>query len=332
MAKGTQREFLEKVGRSMNFDWDKIAKLSNIHKRTLLDWRREKYQMSYEALKKLQEHSNSLLPKNIKVLPEYWSTRKAGKIGTARRYKLYGNPGTPEGRSKGGRTTQRRFNSDLAYARRKGFKTRKAIKHPEKTSLFAEFIGIVLGDGTIAEYQVEISLNSRSDREYACFVRKIIKELFGISASVTFKKKNTLSILISSKNLVEFLLNCGLKRGDKIRQQINVPDWILKEKELMRGCLRGLIDTDGCIYFHTHTTKGIKYKHVGLMLTNLSLPLLNSAHNIFLALGIAAKNNKKNHVSVYDRNEIIKYMNEVGSHNRKHIVRFKSYKGPKVFI
>lgn len=288
--------------------------------------------MEYNALKKLQRAFSIKSLNNIKILSEHWNTKYAGRIGAIRRYKLYGNPGTPEGRSKGGRLTQRKFRSNPEYAKSIGFKIRKEIKRPLKTPLFSEFIGVILGDGCITEHQVKILVNSNRDVDYAYFIRRLIKKLFGLSSSVNFERKNTLSILVSSKNLVEFLLDSGLKRGDKIRLQADVPNWVLEHEELMRGCIRGLIDTDGCIFFHRHTVGGIKYRNIGLMFTSLSAPLLHSVHRIFLALGIDAKHDKRNHVVVYNRGGVTKYMQEVGSHNKKHIVRFRSYKQSKVFI
>jgi hypothetical protein len=66
-----------------------------------------------------------------------------------------------------------------------------------------------------------------------------------------------------------------------------------------------------------------------LCFTNKSIPLLNSVYTILLSLGIRAKTNNKSHVSIYDRKEIKKYMNIIGSHNEKHINRFNSYNTSK---
>ncbi len=37
-------------------------------------------------------------------------------------------------------------------------------------------------------------------------------------------------------------------KGSKIKQQAHVPHWILADKKFSGACLRGLIQTDGCIY------------------------------------------------------------------------------------
>lgn len=323
---------LKKAKRLSNLSGNAIAALCGVSSRTIRDWQKEKHLMGYDALKKLCRGIDMALPEDVKILPEYWYVKDAGRHGAFRRNELYGNPGTPDGRSKGGKATLEKFRLDPEYAKRTGFITKKEINYPQKTSLLAEFIGIVLGDGSITEYQVKISTNSKTDIQHAYFIKQTVKRLFGVSCKISIEKKNTLGVTISSKNIVDFLCDCGLKRGDKVAQQVQVPSWILKQKTLMKGCLRGLIDTDGSVYFHTHTTKGIMYRHIGLVFTNLSLPLLKAVQYMLLTVGIKAKSDKKRHVSIYDRNEIIKYMKEVGSHNKKHINRFKSYKDSRVLI
>lgn len=62
LQKGQQRIFLNRIAKYFNFDWSKIAKISNICERSLRDWRREKYNMSYKALLKLHNISNITIP------------------------------------------------------------------------------------------------------------------------------------------------------------------------------------------------------------------------------------------------------------------------------
>ena len=330
MPSGLQKRLLQNVIKAKNLDFKQMAEICAVEKRTLFDWRREKYKMSYEALKKLHKVIGFDMPASIEVLPEYWSTKKAGRIGAICRNELYGNPGTLEGRSKGGRATQKKFTSNPESAKKLGFIIRKEITFPSKSEDLAEFFGLTLGDGSISKYQVTISMNSKTDAVYGNFVKKLIAKLFRTNPAVRIAEKNTLQVVATGRNLIEFLLKHGLKVGDKVAQQVNVPEWIMKNKKFTIRCLRGLIDTDGGIYFHTHVTKGIKYKHIGLCFTSHSTPLLNSVHKILLSLGIEAKNNKKNHVFIYARNEIRKYMDIVGSNNLKHIKRFKSYKTSRI--
>lgn len=222
--------------------------------------------------------------------------QKAGKLGAKRCYELYGNPGTPEGRRKGGMTTMRRLHSDPEYAKKTKLKSRKQISYPQKSSLLAEFVGILLGDGGIkGNHQIAVSYNTETDREYAFYVQEVINKLFGISSSIyPSKKYKAAEIVVSSTNLVEFLTKKSiLQKGNKITNKIDIPQWIMEDKEYRISCLRGLLDTDGGIYYHSYKINGKWYLYSRL--------------------------------SLYRLPEIQRYFREIGTHNPKHIERYNAY-------
>ena len=68
------------------------------------------------------------------------SYAQRGRLGALRRYELYGNPGTQEGRSKGGRRTCEFFRTHPDIARQQGFGTLKEIKRPPRSAELAKFI------------------------------------------------------------------------------------------------------------------------------------------------------------------------------------------------
>jgi len=152
LRKNQQSKFLNRVGQYFDFDWAQIAKISNVCERSLRDWRRERNRISHAALLKLHKISNVPMPKVLKVLPEHWSVEKAGHIGALRHNELYGNPGTMEGRRKGGANSQTLFRLNPDYAKGIGVIIRKTIRKPRPSVKLAEFIGIVLGDGGITDH------------------------------------------------------------------------------------------------------------------------------------------------------------------------------------
>lgn len=320
-----QSDFLNKIKQEYNIEWADIAKACRVHNRTLFDWRRNKYQMSYEALQRFKKKYNVFIPNKIEILPDTWNIRNAARLGAIRRNELYGSPGTPEGRRKGGLASYRAYRLDPQKYLETGFIGPKDIDYPRKSSLLSELVGIILGDGGITRYQVTVSLNNRTDREYAHFVLKLFRKLFNLKATLTVREKNTCALVVSSVKLIDYLNKIGLKRGDKIRQQVNIPKWILKNKDYMIACLRGLVDTDGGVYYHNHVTKGIRYRHLGLGFTSHSLPLLRDVHNIFLNLEFPAKINYRGHVFLYDREAIKKYFAKIGTHNIHHLYRYQNY-------
>lgn len=42
----------------------------------------------------------------------------------------------------------------------------------------------------------------------------------------------------------------GLGQGNKVRRNIQVPEWIKTNKTFSRYCIKGMIDTDGCTHYH----------------------------------------------------------------------------------
>ena len=101
LAKGEQGDFLRRVRIALG-GWDRLAQMSGVRSRTIRDWARERWRMSFEAALQLQRHSGVQLPRGIRVLPEFWSTSEAATVRNLKWNAVYGNPGTPEGRRKGG--------------------------------------------------------------------------------------------------------------------------------------------------------------------------------------------------------------------------------------
>ena len=112
-------------------------------------------------------------------MAEQLSYSQRGRLGALRRYELYGNPGTLEGRSKGGRTTALLFQKNPSRARGIGFISAKDITYPPHSTELAEFIGIMLGDGGMrSPYQCAVTYNRKTDCEHAQFIVNLVGKLF----------------------------------------------------------------------------------------------------------------------------------------------------------
>jgi len=101
---------------------------------------------------------------------------------------------------------------------------RKNINKPDLSEELAEFVGIVLGDGSITKYQLTITLN-QNEEQYISFVGNLTEKLFSIKPKIIHRKDQSVkNIVISSKNLVEFLIDdLGLKNGNKVKQNVDIP-------------------------------------------------------------------------------------------------------------
>lgn len=258
------------------------------------------------------------------LVDEAWVLKS--RLGGIRRNRLHGNPGTPEGRSKGGRIAIRSLRQNPRTAKNVGFVLRKKITYPKRSKELAEFFGVILGDGGIPSgLQLTISFNKEKDEHYAEYLGRAIKKLFGLQHHISARKNcNGADVVVSSASLIDFLLKQGLVKGNKVKNQVDVPCWIQKKSEYRIACVRGLMDTDGGFYWHRYRSRGREYEYLKLCFTNASRPLLNFMYAALRKLGIRAYLNGI-HVSVYALDELKKYFFMVGSHNPKHIAKFKTY-------
>lgn len=91
----------------------------------------------------------------------------------------------------------------------------------------------MLGDGGITSRQCAITLNSESDKNYILFVTKLANTLFG-QAPKSFKKKGDKAKVLyyNGSSLIQYFLSIGLKIGNKVKQQVDVPELGKKFKRI----------------------------------------------------------------------------------------------------
>ena len=183
-------------------------------------------------------------------------------------------------------------------------KINKPLKLKKNEDL-AELICIILGDGHLhkkgeKKYKnslLSISLNRVDELEYVFYVRNLMQKVFKISPDLVPRKNSkSVDIKLYGDGLIETLKRLGLMTGDKIQNQVCVPQWFKKDQEwiecnkeewifkyrplLIRG-LKGLVDTDGTIYVDK------KNKSLGIGFRNASLPLIRDFKEMCRSLGIS---------------------------------------------
>ena len=311
--KGQQKIFINNIKYESNLSFKELGNKYNKSGRTFIDWYNERTSMPYNLVLQLSKKYSVPLPLNIKIKPQFWHTKKAGKLGGLARISKYGNPGTIRGRQLGG------LNSQITNKILKtNFKQRKIINIPKKNILLAEFFGILLGDGGISKYQVGITLNNQTDNDYGKWIIEIIDKLFKVKTNTNIYNKNTLQLTVSGKNLINFLLQNGLYQGSKIQNQVDIPKWIINNVKFTKACIRGLIDTDGCVYIDKHKYKNYYYQNICIDFTNASMPLLNSVYNSLIRLSFSPKKYSRS-IKLRREMDVKKYFEEIGSSNPKHI-------------
>ena len=321
LAQGKQKTFLESVIAGSELSIEQLAARCGVSSRTICDWRREKYLGSLEIFETLSRDFRVPLPKGV-VLTPYWYVTKGASIGGKKHIEMYGPPGTPEGRKKGGMISQKRRREDPEKYRALGCNVAKEFIFPEHSAQLAELIGIFLGDGGLTSYQSRITLSALVDRGYSYFVSSLIKRIFGITPSI-FEKEydHSITLIISGVRFVDNLEKFGLKRGDKMKNRIRIPRWILDNSEYAKACIRGLFDTDGGLYFHKKPS-GV---YIGWCFSSSSKPLFNDVARVLRNAGFNVKKEQGRKLYLYNLPDISRYMEFIGSHNPKNHEKFQSH-------
>ena len=118
-------------------------------------------------------------------------------------------------------------------------------------------------------------------------------------------------------------MGMGINPGNKIVNQSTIPKWVYENREYMKACLRGLIDTDGSI----HRMSKRDFNLLRISFTNHDNKLLQDTRALFVILGYCPSkiiNNRNFYIS--GQGEIEKYLKEIGFSNKKHVDRYKQFK------
>lgn len=209
----------------------------------------------------------------------------------------------------------------------------KDFIEPEKNEDLAEAFGIILGDGHIEErvvgtkirvYCVNIAGNSKTDAEYIFkYVPNLFRRIFKEGGRVVQKKNiNCAYFTLNGKRFVEFLKKNGLPSGNKVKNNVSIPDWIKKDDKLLRKCLRGLVDTDGCVYYISKKTN----RNLRITFTNHASNLLNDYRNSLIKLGFSPSKIMRGYdIYLSSKQDVQKYIKEIGFSNSKNLKRVKFF-------
>lgn len=207
---------------------------------------------------------------------------------------------------------------------------RKAVRIPHLSAQLAEFVGIMLGDGGINNpWQANITMNATADAAYAQHVTRLIAHLFEAEpASRKRKGRNALVISLASTTIVDFLVSLGLPRGNKLKAGLKIPDWVLKKRAFRIACVRGLMDTDGCLYIHVHQVGKRVYKNIGLCFTSYSPVLVGQVAALFEEFGIMPHiSGTGRDIYLYRADAIAKYLKVFGTSNVRIDSVYRKWRG-----
>jgi intein/homing endonuclease len=181
----------------------------------------------------------------------------------------------------------------------------------------SELFGIILGDGHMQNrskkghktgtttYFISITLNEEED-EIIDRSEYLLEEITNLDVKRYEKQGKCVRLVIHSKDAVEKFQEMGLEAGDKIENQVSVPRWIKQSEEFCRRCLKGLIDTDGCIY--KDQRKNTYYERV--QFKNYSEPLLKDFRRMCSYLGIRTVKGGPKQIQI-SRKHVVKFIRTI---------------------
>jgi len=208
--------------------------------------------------------------------------------------------------------------------RKARYLNKRRIKFPDFSEEFAEVCGILLGDGhlscyaNISTYQVCVCINSTTDRGYIPYVENLLKTVFQLPVGRYYRKTGkAVDLFISSVELINKVKEKGLFSSNKVKDQVEIPDWIFRKDSYKRAFLRGFFDTDGSIYL-------LKFG-IQMSFSNRSTPLLQGIRKILQDLGYRPSKISSFKLYLTRKSDIIRFVKEIGFGNPKHVKRAKKF-------
>jgi hypothetical protein len=195
----------------------------------------------------------------------------------------------------------------------------------EISSELCEFVGAIIGNGNLwtdgSRYRVELTGTPTLDREYFGYLSTIANKLFKKEPYPMQVRQRGLRWRLQSKAAYFLLTEIGLPAGKGKSHKVAIPEFILqKEWNLTKWTIRGIMDTDGTLFFSKKTYSKQIYPIIELRTCSPKLAdqldKLLSRHDF----RVRTRGNKKEgfHVALYGTAMLKKWITEIGFSNLKH--------------
>ncbi|MCX6713654.1 MAG: hypothetical protein NTV48_00935 [Candidatus Vogelbacteria bacterium] len=130
--------------------------------------------------------------------------------------------------------------------------TSGTLKNYSQKEKLAYLIGLALGDGNLSNPNGRaIRLRITCDKKYPELIKrvtKLLQDLFPKNKTSTINRSDSCVDISCYSNKLEELLGWRAKDGSKFKQKVTIPDWVKKNPNYIKPCLKGLIETDGSVY------------------------------------------------------------------------------------
>ncbi len=192
----------------------------------------------------------------------------------------------------------------------------------------AELIGMHIGDGTLYKTNSNSIVwelrGSIHEQDYYEYVAKLLKEIFNLDIKPKFRGSNSYGIQTCNKTITSFFTKNGFKPGKKV-YTVRIPKHIKSANDsVKKAFVRGLFDTDGCIYFDMNRTSYHYYPRIEFSF---------ASHNLIIDLSVVLKelgfrvycwdDREYFHIGLAGFENLEKWIHFIKSSNKKHINRIQ---------
>ncbi|KKN06732.1 hypothetical protein LCGC14_1074340, partial [marine sediment metagenome] len=199
----------------------------------------------------------------------------------------------------------------------------------KKSEDVAELIAIMLGDGhlNLNGILISIALNNIDDERYVIYVRNLLTKLFkGIYiAEKSIENSKGYVFIINSKSVHQSLMSKGLIPGNKVKNQVDIPNWIFLSIKFSARALKGLFDTDGSISVNK------KSKSLILSFSNASKPIVEGFKKLCNSINIQTGRVNGPYFSTKKSYKSVSKMFMVSIESKEQVKRFLQKINPEKF-
>lgn len=307
--------FFKKVLESLNLsNWSKLRDRFNLSKSTFEFYKNGRFtlpeKLYTELSKKFEKKDKFFFMNKINFLNSNWGSIMGGKITYSLHKNIFDN-----GRKLAIKTIQDRVN--------------KFDINLTLTKKLAYFIGLFIGDGFTNKYQryylIQFTGDKRTEESYYTgLISRYSKQLFNLVPMIRGEKNsnglrfNLYSVQLFNLITQRFKISAGRKS-----RSVLIPEEILNsEPEIIKSCLRGIYDAEGCVFFDKRNSYKKPYPRIDLHMLNP--PIIKQIFKLLNEFSIPCSTNKDfTRILIYGDDALKKFIKEIGFSNPKHLKRLK---------
>lgn len=188
---------------------------------------------------------------------------------------------------------------------------------------FAEVCGIHAGDGWMSSYTNEIGYGtSPKEEQYFQEVLQLYSKIFS-PKHVRILRRLAVEFRFCSKEGQALLQRVGFPKGRKL-DNLHIPDFIFQNDDLIKRFLKGVVDTDGVVYWR----KSYKNHYLTIWMVTASISFAEDLAKALVKLGYhpqissirgtrcdGCKRRRLNRIILMRHSEIKRFIEEIGFRN-----------------